>query len=91
MKLRIKIVLGLSHTVAEFDLPDSDVSAGNAIEMGRKLADTINELRPKIKTHEELTLKTCDCFWKDKSPKAREYNTCHSSECAVWNLPSLKI
>lgn len=69
-----------------FIVPDELATARKSKEMGIRLGKEINELRPKLKAHEELTLKTCNCFWKDKPKEEREVNTSHSSCCAVWDL-----
>lgn len=90
LNLTIEIKDG-NDVLRTYTVPDTNVSSDNAKELGQNLARAINKLRPQVRAYKKLILKTCTCFWKDKSPEEQEINSCHSSDCAIWDLPKIEI
>lgn len=85
MKLELQTEYG--SEIQTFIIPDTgEITDKQAIEMGKTIAKTINEIRPKLETYEKKALEVCDCFWKNLSEEERKYKRCHSSECAIWEM-----
>lgn len=86
MELKLEVSIMYRGTaVRTYWLLDTDVNEDQALEMGKRIAEGINEVRPKLKRHEELTLSICDCFWRDLPEEEKLIHNSHSSGCAIWD------